>query len=136
MSQTRVYPDYEQAALTEKERTQQTQMIMRLFEHWNLTYKQQAIALGLSPNTETSIHRYKNGKQCLPQFRDIQDRVRHLLAIHKFLRRAYSNDIVLAYRWISTENADFNNQSPFNIICHDGYMGLVRVRKYLESHQF
>lgn len=69
--------DFIPVSLTEAERQQQTQMIMQLFDYWCLTYRQQAIALGLSPNTETSIHRYKNGKQFLPLFRDIQDRVGH-----------------------------------------------------------
>lgn len=126
---------YEPASLTVAERKQQTQMVMKLFEHWKLTYKQQAIVLGLSPNTETSIHRYKNGKQYLPLFRDIQDRVQHLLAIHKYLRRAYPFNNELVYQWISTPNIDYNHQSPLDIICKEGYMGLVKIRQYLELNQ-
>jgi hypothetical protein len=123
---------YEPVSLTETERKHQTQMIMKLFELWKLTYKQQALMLGLSPNTETSIHRYKYNKQCLPLFRDIQDRVQHLLTIHKYLRQAYPLNKNLAYRWMTTQNSDFNNQSPLDVICQEGYMGLVKVRDYLE----
>jgi hypothetical protein len=120
---------------TTKEHLQQTQLIMKLFQLWNLTYKQQAIALGLSPNTQTSIHKYKNGKQALPLFRDIQDRVGHLLAIHKYLRRAYPFNKELAYQWISTPNKDFTQQSPFTVIANEGYLGLVKIRNYLALHQ-
>lgn len=127
--------NYEVPLLTDKERQQQTELIMNLFGKWGLTYKQQAIALGLSPNTETGIHRYKTGKQFLPQYRDIQDRVGHLLAIHKLLRRAYPYNIELAYQWILAQNADFDYKRPFDVIAEKGYLGLVEVREYLELNQ-
>ena len=123
--------DYEH----EKEREQQTTLIMNLFERWRLTYKQQAIMLGTSPRTATSINNYKKGKTYLPQNRDTQDRITHLLAIHKYLRRVYPLNKELAYRWITTANSDFNNESPFEIISKEGLMGLVRVRQYLELNQ-
>lgn len=123
---------YVPQTLSIAERWHQTQLVMKLFKLWKLTYKQQAIALGLSPNTESSIHNYKSGKQHLPQFRDIQDRIRLLLLIHKHLRRAYSFNKELAYRWIMTRNRDFKNCTPFEIISRDGFMGLVMINKYLE----
>lgn len=124
-----------QISLTEFERKQQTQMIMQLFKHWQLTAKQQAIALGLSSKTETSIYNYKNGTNSLPLYRDLQDRLGHYLAIHKCLRRAYSFNKELAYRWILTPNADFDFRTPFDVIQKEGYMGLVKIRNYLEFHQ-
>ena len=121
----------------ETERKQQTQMIMALFKLWNLTDKEKAIALGLSTGTQTSIHKYKTGKQNLPLLRDTQDRIGHLFAIHKYLKRAYPFDKELAYQWIKTSNSDFNNSSPFDLIFDEGYLGLVKVRNYLEisEHQ-
>jgi len=127
--------NYQPVSLSEKERRTQTQMLMKLFGHWRLTYSQQAILLGLSPKTETSIHRYKNLKAYLPMYRDIQDRIGHLFAIHKYLRRIYPMNKALAYRWITTANEDFNNLSPFNVICKEGYLGLIKVRQYLEIGQ-
>jgi hypothetical protein len=118
--------------LTEVERRQQTQLIMKLFEHWKLTFKQQAILLGTSPNTETSIYNYKNNKSYLSTSRDTQDRVSYLLAIHKYLRRAYPFNKELAYAWINTKNADFNYLSPLEVIANEGFMGLVRIKMYLE----
>lgn len=123
------------ARLTEKERKQQTQLIMKLFELWNLTDKEKAIALGLSPHTQTSIYKYKTGKQDLPINTDTQDRISHLLAIHRCLRRAYPFNKELAYLWIKTPNTDFDNQSPFDIIHQEHFLGLYRIRKYLEIHE-
>jgi hypothetical protein len=119
----------------ETERKQQTQMIMKLFELWHLTDKEKAIALGLSTGTQTSIHKYKTGKQNVPSTRDAQDRIGHLLAIHKFLRRAYPFNKELAYQWIKTINTDFNNHTPFDLISQRGYFGLLQVRYYLEMNE-
>ncbi|OAI46006.1 hypothetical protein AYO45_01990 [Gammaproteobacteria bacterium SCGC AG-212-F23] len=127
--------DSKESSLTEEERKQQTRIIVRLFEHWNLTYKQQAIMLGLSPNTLTSIYYYKHGKRCLPEYRDMQERVENLLVIHKYLRQAYPFNKELVYRWMTTPNADFNSITPFDIISKEGYMGLVRIRNYLELNK-
>lgn len=126
---------YEQPSLSEKQRKQQTEMIMRLFEHWQLTNRECAILLGLSPKTGTSINKYETGKSSLPKYRDIQDRVNHLLAIHRYLRRAYPYNDELAYRWIKTPNADFQHHSPFEVIANEGFSGLLRIRNYLASNQ-
>jgi len=127
--------EYDPPDMTDEERRAQTELIMNLFAKWNLTYKQQAIMLGLSPNTESGIHRYKTGKQYLPQYRDIQDRISYLLAIHKLLRRAYPFNEELAYQWMLTSNEDFQFKSPYDLICEKGYLGLVQVKEYLELHQ-
>jgi len=127
--------NYQPVLLSEEERRTQTKMIMSLFEHWKLTYRQQAILLGLSPMTATSIHRYKNLKTHLPLYRDIQDRIGHFFAIHKYLRRIYPMNKKLAYRWITTPNQDFNNLSPYDIISKEGYPGVLKIRGYLEVGQ-
>ena len=126
---------YEPPEMSDVERRQQTELIMNLFAKWKLTYKQQAIVLGLSPKTETGIHRYKTGKQYLPQYRDIQDRISYLLAIHKLLRRAYPYNKELAYQWVLTPNEDFNHKCPYALVCENGYLGLVQIKEYLELNQ-
>lgn len=119
----------------ETERKQQTRMIMTLFELWHLTDKEKATALGLSTGTQTSIHKYKTGQQNLPLITDVQDRIGHLLAIHKYLRRAYPFNKELAYQWIKTINTDFNNHKPFDLISQKGFLGLIQVRYYLEMNE-
>jgi hypothetical protein len=118
--------------LSRKERQQQTQLIMKLFELWKLTTKQQAILIGTSPNTETGIYNYKNNKNYLPINRDTQDRIRLLLTIHQHLRKAYPFNKELAYQWMTTRNMDFAHLSPVDVIAEEGIMGLVRIKRYLE----
>jgi len=66
-----------------------TRMVMRLFEHWRLTYEEQAQVLGLSPKTHSTISRYKKGLSSIRLERDSYDRVRLLLSIHKLLRKIF-----------------------------------------------
>lgn len=119
--------------LLEEERIAQTKLIMRLFELWQLSTAEQAICLGLSPNTQTNIHKYKNGKAYLPLHRDTQDRIRFLLTIHKYLRKLFPRNNELAYQWIKISNKYFNNFAPLDIIIRDGLLGLDMIAKYLEA---
>lgn len=111
-----------------------TQMIMRLFEHWQLTIKQQAMLLGLSPKTNSTIINYKNGTAVIQLRGDKLDRVRQLLAIHKYLRLAFPKNKALAYQWPTTPNRFFDNKTPVDIMQSEGIIGLHKVREYLENY--
>jgi hypothetical protein len=111
-----------------------TRMIMQLFEHWKLTYEQQAALLSLSTNTHSTIARYKRGAAILSRDRDTQDRIGHLLAIHKYLRSVFPLNKELAYAWPTTANRYFLGKTPIEIIADEGFLGLVRVRRYLENY--
>lgn len=124
---------YDQPPLTEKERRAQTKLIMRLFELWNLSLAEQSICLGLSPHTRSNIGKYKTGTAYLPLFRDTQDRVRLLLAIHERLRILFPRNKDIAYRWIQTPNRTFENFTPLFVIGRDGLAGLIAVKNYLDQ---
>lgn len=135
MQMRRHQDSYDDAiSLTDKQRQQQTQMIMQLFKHWELTNAECAIVLGLSPNTATSIHNYNTGRSFVPTYRDIQDRIGHLFAIHRYLKHAYPHNEDLAYLWIKSPNKDFQGFTPLQIINKDGFEGLLKIRYYLESN--
>lgn len=111
-----------------------TSMIMRLFEHWKLTYAEQAIMLGFSPKTHSTIARYKNGSQAIALDRDTYDRVRFLLSIHKNLRTIFPLNKDLGYAWVKAQNRTFDGKTPFDIIAQEGFLGLARVNNYLENY--
>lgn len=111
-----------------------TQMIMQLFEHWELTYEQQTMLLSLSANTHSTIARYKKGAAYLAQDRDTQDRIGHLLAIHKCLRTLFPLNKELAYAWPTTPNRYFEGKTPIEVISKEGFLGLLKVRQYLENY--
>jgi hypothetical protein len=111
-----------------------TKMIMKLFEHWKLTYEQQAMLLSLSPNTHSTIARYKRGVAKISPARDTQDRVSHLLSIHKHLRRIFPLNKELVYEWPTTPNKAFQGRSPIQVIADEGFVGLVQIKQYLENY--
>lgn len=124
---------YIEVDLTDKERVSQTKMIMRLFGLWGISLAQQAICLGLSPHTRTSLHNYKSGKAYLPLHRDVQDRISIFLTIHSILRRLFPENNEIVYTWINRPNKHFDNYTPLEIICRDNYQGVIKVKNYLES---
>ncbi|MCW5588257.1 MAG: hypothetical protein KIT27_01210 [Legionellales bacterium] len=111
-----------------------TKMVMRLFEHWKLTYEEQASLLGLSVKTNTSIARYKRGDSQFSLDRDKRDRVAHLLTIHKYLRMIYPKNRNLAYAWPKSKNVAFGSKTPVEVITEDGFEGLLRIRNHLEHY--
>lgn len=123
-----------QSSIKQEELAAVTKMVIRLFEHWKLTYEQQSMLLGLSTHTHSTIARYKKGVATLSSGRDMQDRAGHLLAIHKILRTIFPLNNELVYTWPSTPNAYFNGRSPIQVIADDGFLGLVNVRHYLENY--
>ena len=107
-----------------------TQMIIRLFDHWKLTPRDQAALLGLSTQGRTTLSRYRRG-QALADNQDLLGRAGHLLGIHKSLRLIFPHNIDLAYRWVSQPNRRFGNAAPLDIM-KQGYEGLLAVRRYLD----
>ena len=111
-----------------------TPMVMRLFEHWGLTYEQQAALLSLSTSTRSTIARYKRGVAYLSQDRDTRDRAGHLLAIHKYLRTIFPLNQELVYKWPTKPNTYFGGKTPVDFMIDEGFLGLVKVRRYLENY--
>ncbi|ORJ60292.1 antitoxin Xre/MbcA/ParS toxin-binding domain-containing protein [Geothermobacter hydrogeniphilus] len=105
-------------------------MIMRLFDHWRLPVRDQAVLLGLSPKSGTTIARYRAGRPFADR-QDLLGRAGHLLGIHQALRSIFPHNIELAYRWVSQPNKQFGNTAPIEIM-KQGYEGLLRIRRHLE----
>jgi len=110
-----------------------TRMIMRLFEHWALSYEQQANMLSLSTKSRSTIANYKRGSSSVSQDRDTRDRVAYFLAIHQLLRNLFPLNKELAYAWPTSTNQYFLGQSPVEVITNEGLLGLVKVFRYLEN---
>jgi len=107
-------------------------MVTRLMDHWRLPVADQAELLGLSGRgARQSIGRYRNGAP-LGTSRDLQDRVGHLLAIHKSLRILFPHNRELAYRWMTQPNRHFSGLTPVEAVKQNGFLGLISIRRYLD----
>jgi hypothetical protein len=105
-------------------------MVTQLLEHWQLPATEQAILLGLSTGSRTTLARYRNGEP-LADNRDLLERVGHLLGIHKSLRMLFPHDLDLAYRWITQPNRRLGAR-PVDLVIQHGFEGLLAVRRYLD----
>ena len=105
-------------------------MVVSLLDHWNLAPNDQAVLLGLSTQSRSTIARYRRGEP-LADSADLLARAGHLLGIHKALRILFPHDRDLAYRWVSAPNRRFGERAPLEIM-KQGFEGLLAVRRYLD----
>jgi transcriptional regulator with XRE-family HTH domain len=105
-------------------------LVVALLDHWKLAPNDQAVLLGLSTQSRSTIARYRRGEP-LADSADLLARAGHLLGIHKALRILFPHDRDLAYRWVSTPNRRFG-ASPLDVMKRHGYEGILAVRRYLD----
>jgi uncharacterized protein (DUF2384 family) len=117
---------------SEIDRSATSKMLMRLFDHWQITTEQQLGAMGLS--NRTALTRYRKGEP-IAASRDPLERAGHLLGIHKNLRLLFPENRDLAYAWIRTRNKAFDNKAPIDVITEWGFAGLLCVRAYLDRQR-
>jgi hypothetical protein len=108
------------------------QMLMKLFEYWQLETIEQLHLMGLTTKNRAALIRYRKGFP-LSKSRDLQDRAGHLLAIHKSLRMLFPHDRKLAYAWMKSHNKAFKDKTPVEAISEYGFAGLLMVRAYLNK---
>lgn len=106
-------------------------MVVSLLDHWNLAPNDQAVLLGLSTQSRSTIARYRRGEP-LADSADLLARAGHLLGIHKALRILFPHDRDLAYRWVTTPNRRFGDATPLDLMKRHGYEGILAVRRYLD----
>jgi hypothetical protein len=78
-----------------------------------------------------TINRYRKGEP-LADSRDLMDRVKNLLAIHRSLRILFPGNRDLVYKWINLPNMNFTGKSPLAVMRDEGFLGLLMVRRYLD----
>ena len=121
-------PDIDLHARSSRERL--ARMVVALLDHWKLSPNDQAVLLGLSTQSRSTISRYRRGEP-LADSADLLARAGHLLGIHKALRILFPHERDLAYRWVTTANRRFG-ATPLEIMKRHGYEGILAVRRYLD----
>src|SRR5688572_3593882 len=115
---------------TRASRVELAKMVVALLDHWQLGAADQALLLGLSDQSRSTLARYRRGEP-LADSADLLARAGHLLGIHKALRILFPHDRDLAYRWVSAPNRRFGERAPLEIM-KQGFEGLLAVRRYLD----
>ncbi len=113
------------------DRSELAKMVMKLFEHWQLSTEDQLSLLGLSITNRGALTRYRKGEPLAPN-RDLLERVGILMSIHKSLRLLFPHNRELAYAWMTQRNRAFEGMPPAESIKQRGFAGLLIVRAYLD----
>jgi len=113
------------------DRSELAKMVMKLFEHWQLSTEDQLALLGLSTTNRGALTRYRKGEP-LASNRDLLERAGILLGIHKSLRLLFPHNRDLAYTWMTQRNRAFDGMTPVESITQWGFTGLLMVRSYLD----
>jgi len=116
---------------TRDSRERLARMLVELLDHWKLSSADQAALLGLSPQSRSTLARYRRGEP-LADRADLLARAGHLLGIHKALRILFPQDLDLAHRWVLAPNRRFGGAAPLDVMKRHGYEGLLAVRRYLD----
>lgn len=106
-------------------------LIAALFDHWGISPADQALLLGLSAQSRSTVARYRRGEP-LADNADLLARAGHLLGIHKALRIIFPHDRDLAYGWVTTPNRRFGGIPPLEVMRRHGFEGVLAVRRYLD----
>jgi hypothetical protein len=112
-------------------RVRLARLVVKLFDLWKLSAQDQAMLLGLSADSRSTLARYRRGDP-LADNSDLLARAGHLLGIHKSLRIIFPHDPDLAYRWITTTNRRFEGLTPLEVMKRYGFEGVLAVRRYLD----
>ena len=114
-----------------EDRSELAKMVMKLFEHWQLSTEDQLALLGLSTTNRGALTRYRNGEP-LAASRDLLERVGLMLGIHKSLRILFPHNRELTCAWMTQRNRAFEGMTPAETIKQWGFPGLLMVRAYLD----
>lgn len=86
------------------------QLVMSLFDRWNLSSEDQAFLLGLAPGNRAALGRYREGAR-IGMTREEYERVGHLLGIHRSLRLLFPRNRDVAYGWMKMRNRAFGGMT-------------------------
>lgn len=117
--------------ISQRERASLARMCVRLLELWRLDRRQQAVMLGLSPRTRSTLRNYAHGTP-LPDQRDILDRAGHLMGIIKSLEILFPDNPELIEAWATTPDQALGGLTPYQMVAREGLAGLRDLRAYLD----
>lgn len=117
--------------VTREERARLARMCVRLLDLWGLDRRQQAVMLGVSPRTRSTLRNYERGTP-LPDQRDILDRAGHLMGILKSLEILFPHNPELVDAWATRPDAALGGLTPYEVVEREGLAGLRDLRAYLD----
>jgi len=111
---------------------QRSQLTMQLLNEWEIPLKSQIDILGLPEKTSTRYLSKFSQDTPLPDDKDIQVRIEHLVGIADALRTTFPHNANMGKHWMKTPHRRLNKKSPISVLMDEGLTGLINVRATLD----
>ena len=77
------------------------------------------------------LRRYRDDTP-LPDTREVNERVEHIIGIADALRTSYPHNPSMGLVWMKQKNKRFKRRAPVIVMVEDGLDGIVAVRSHLD----
>lgn len=117
--------------LSEEERTRLAELVMSIFEEWQLNAEQQLSLLGLPEGTKSrELTRWRRGTP-FPQDEALLIRAKHVLGIQEALHVVFPLNPRMPIFWLNNRNRYFKI-APLHVMIDEGLPGMNRVWRHLD----
>lgn len=106
--------------------------LIAILNGWGVSNADKITLLALPAGTKPrAIQRYQQDTP-LPDDKDVQERVGHLLGIAEALRLAYPRNAQGGELWLNRPCKHFNGRIPMTMMTEEGLTGITAVRMYID----
>ena len=119
-------------AVSQKDRAALARGIMSILDKWGLCASDQASLLNLPDKTPTRMLRRYRDDTPLPDTKEVNERVEHIIGIADALRTSYPHNPSMGLVWMKQKNKRFQRRAPVSVMVEDGLDGIVAVRSHLD----
>ncbi len=120
--------------LDQTDRTHLSEVVMNIFNDWQISSEEQLTLLGLPEGTRPrELVRFRNGTP-LPNDDAVLERARHLLGIQHSLQLVFPLNHKMPSFWLKHRNRTLKGV-PMQIMLDDGLNGMQRVWRSLDCTQ-
>lgn len=106
--------------------------VFRLLETWGVSPSDQIALLKLPEDVSTRhLRRYVHDTP-LPDTREVQERLEHIIGIADALRTTFPTNPNMGELWMRKRNRHFRRRTPVAAMVEDGDMGVIKVRSHLD----
>lgn len=119
-------------SVSQEERAALARGIMSILDKWGLSASDQVSLLNLPDKTPTRMLRRYRDDTPLPDTKEVNERVEHIIGIADALRTSYPHNPSMGLVWMKQKNKRFQRRAPVSVMVEDGLDGIVAVRSHLD----
>ena len=124
--------DSTDTSVSQEDRTALARGVMSILDKWGLSASDQVRLLNLPDKTPTRMIRRYRDDTPLPDTREVNERVEHIIGIADALRTSYPHNPSMGFVWMKQKNKRFQRRAPVSVMVEEGLDGIVAVRSHLD----